>query len=55
MKTLAFSMLAVIGQMFIYRLIKQFKQHVVPFVVTSRKIATILISIFFVGHNYSSL
>ncbi len=50
-----FSILSVIGQMFIYRLIKQFKQHIVPFVVSSRKVGTIMISILFLGHNYSYL
>ena len=44
------SILAFIGQMFIYRLIKQFRQHIVPFVVTSRKIMTVLISVFFLNH-----
>ena len=45
-----YSILAFIGQMFIYRLIKQFRQHIVPFVVTSRKIMTVLISVFFLNH-----
>lgn len=48
--------LAWLGQLFVYRLIKQFKQHIVPFVITSRKIMTIIISILFVGNKkYSPL
>lgn len=43
--------LAWLGQLFVYRLIKQFKQHIVPFVITSRKIMTIIISVLFVGNK----
>lgn len=48
-----FSFLTVLGQLFVYRIIKQFKQHIVPFIITSRKIASILISVFLVGHTYN--
>lgn len=39
--------------MFIYRMIKAFKQHVVPFVVTTRKIFTVGLSIFYFNHDTS--
>jgi drug/metabolite transporter (DMT)-like permease len=39
------------GQFFIYRMIKQFKQHFVPFTISSRKILTATISIVFYGHK----
>jgi len=42
--------LSTIGQMFVYRMIKQFKQHFVPFVITSRKIFTVALSIMFYQH-----
>ena len=38
------------GQMFVYQMIKEFKQHIVPFVITTRKILTVVISILFYGH-----
>lgn len=45
------SCLTTIGQVFVYRMIKQFKQHIVPFVITTRKIFTVVISIVFYGHK----
>ena len=36
-------------------MIKQFKQHIVPFVITTRKIFTVVISIIFYGHETSNL
>ena len=42
--------LSTLGQMFVYRMIKQFKQHFVPFVITTRKIFTVGLSIFFYHH-----
>jgi len=39
------------GQFFVYRMIKQFKQHIVPFVITVRKILTIFISVMFFKHE----
>ena len=42
-----------IGQVFIYRLVKQFKQHIVPFVITTRKIFTVVLSIAYFGHKYN--
>ena len=40
-----------VGQLFVYRMIKQFKQHVVPFTVTTRKIMSVFWSILFFGHQ----
>lgn len=45
------SCLTTLGQIFVYRMIKQFKQHIVPFVITTRKIFTVVISIILYGHN----
>lgn len=39
------------GQFFVYRMIKQFKQHFVPFTISSRKILTVAISIVFYQHK----
>ena len=40
-----FCILTAIGQFFIYRLVKDFKQHIVPFALSSRKTLTIYINI----------
>lgn len=37
--------------MFIYKLIKDFKQHVVPFVVTTRKLFSVVLSIILFNHS----
>ena len=42
--------LSTFGQMFVYRMIKQFKQHFVPFVITTRKIFTVGLSIIYYHH-----
>lgn len=42
--------LSTLGQIFVYRMIKQFKQHFVPFVITTRKIFTVGLSILWFGH-----
>lgn len=47
--------LTTVGQMFVYRMIKQFKQHFVPFVITSRKIFTVGLSIIFYNHDTNFL
>lgn len=47
---LIMSLAAFIGQIFIYRMIKEFKQHTVPFVVTTRKILTVGLSIIYFKH-----
>jgi drug/metabolite transporter (DMT)-like permease len=38
------------GQLFIYRMIKEFRQHITPFVVAFRKCLTVLINIFWFHH-----
>jgi solute carrier family 35 (UDP-galactose transporter), member B1 len=48
---LIMGVLSAVGQMFVYRMIKQFKQHFVPFVITTRKIFTVAISIVFYHHE----
>ena len=45
------STLSTIGQMFVYRMLTHFKQHIVPFVITTRKIFTVLFSIIYYGHK----
>jgi drug/metabolite transporter (DMT)-like permease len=44
-------LLSTLGQMFVYRMIKQFKQHFVPFVITTRKIITVGLSILYYQHE----
>jgi drug/metabolite transporter (DMT)-like permease len=46
--------LSTFGQMFVYRMIKQFKQHFVPFVITTRKIVTVGLSILYFHHPTNS-
>lgn len=43
--------LSTFGQMFVYRMIKQFKQHFPPFVITTRKIFTVGLSIIYYHHE----
>lgn len=43
--------LSTVGQMFVYRMIKQFKQHFAPFVITTRKIFTVGLSIIYYRHE----
>jgi hypothetical protein len=47
------SVLTFVGQIFVYRMIKQFKQHIVPFVVTTRKIITVGFSLIYFNHKSS--
>lgn len=47
--------LSTIGQMFVYRMIKQFKQHFAPFVITTRKIFTVGLSIIYYNHETNLL
>jgi drug/metabolite transporter (DMT)-like permease len=49
------SILSCLGQFFVYRMIKQFKQHIVPFVITTRKIVTIFISILYYHHKTTAI
>ena len=50
---LIMSLAAFVGQIFIYRMIKEFKQHIVPFVVTTRKIITVGLSLVYFNHQTS--
>ena len=45
-----FSVLSAIGQLVIYRMIKLFKQHIVPFVIATRKCLTVVVNIMYFGH-----
>ena len=45
--------LCFIGQVFIYRIVKQFKQHIVPFIITTRKIFTVALSIIYYQHKWN--
>jgi UDP-galactose transporter B1 len=47
---LILSLSAFVGQLFVYRMIKEFKQHMVPFVITTRKIFTVGLSIVYFHH-----
>lgn len=49
------SIFSCLGQFFVYRMIKQFKQHIVPFVITTRKILTIFISILYYNHQTTAI
>ena len=54
MRDLVFlSLAAFVGQLFIYRLIREFKQHIVPFVCTTRKIITVGLSLVYFKHETS--
>jgi hypothetical protein len=44
-----------IGHIFIYNMIKDFKQHIVPFVITTRKIISVGISMLYFRHASSIL
>ena len=47
--------LSFIGHIFIYNMIKDFKQHIVPFVITTRKIISVGISMLYFRHASSLL
>lgn len=44
------SVMNLFGQMFVYYIITKFKQHIAPFVITIRKIFSVIISIFWFSH-----
>ncbi len=44
-----------VGQLFAYYLISHFRQHVVPFVITTRKAISMLLSITVFGHTVKSM
>lgn len=39
------------GQIVVYWMISHFRQHVVPFIITTRKILTVVLSILFFKHT----
>lgn len=47
-------MLQVAGQVSVYYVISNFKQHIYPLISTTRKILTILFSIFLFNHQLNS-
>jgi drug/metabolite transporter (DMT)-like permease len=49
------AILAFIGHIFIYNMIKNFKQHIVPFVITTRKIISVGISMIYFKHESTFL
>ena len=48
---LIMTVLSFIGQIFIYRMIKTFKQHIVPFVISTRRIITVAVSMLYYHHK----
>lgn len=40
-----------VGQMVVFWMITLFRQHIVPFIITTRKIFTTLLSILFFNHS----
>ncbi len=48
---LIMTVLSFIGQIFIYRMIKTFKQHIVPFVISTRRIITVAVSMLYYHHR----
>ena len=51
MDLLIFSVLSAVGQLVIYKMIKLFKQHIVPFVIATRKCVTVVVNIVHFGHT----
>jgi len=49
------SILQVLGQVSIYYVISNFKQHMFPLISTTRKVLTVLLSIFIFGHHVNGL
>jgi UDP-galactose transporter B1 len=43
--------LQILGQISIYYVISNFKQHIFPLIATTRKVFTVLLSIFIFGHH----
>lgn len=52
---LTLGMTGAVGQIVVYWMITNFKQHVVPFVITTRKLFTVAISIAFFKHESTQL
>lgn len=49
------SVTTTVVQMFVYYLIQKFRQHIVPFVITIRKIFSVVISILWFSHPISAV
>ena len=45
-----FSFLSAVGQLFIYEMIKSFKQHIPAYVIGIRKCVTVILNILWYGH-----
>ena len=39
-------------QMLKYHMIKRYKQHIFPFIMASRRIITVVLSVFIIGHDF---
>ena len=48
---LKFSVLNAVGQLFIYRMIKEFRQHIPAFVIAFRKCLTVIVNILWFHHT----
>lgn len=48
---LALGLMGCFGQIVVYWMISHFKQHVVPFIITTRKLFTVIISILYFHHE----
>ena len=51
----ALGVLSAVGQIVVFWMIKHFRQHIVPFIITTRKITTTLLSILFFHHSMESI
>lgn len=49
------ALLSSVCQLFVYYLIQKFRQHIVPFVITIRKIFSVVISILWFNHSIGGL
>ena len=47
--------LQVIGQISIYYIVANFKQHIFPLIATTRKILTVILSIFLFSHDVNMM
>ncbi len=48
---LKFSILNAVGQLFIYRMVKEFRQHIPAFVIAFRKCLTVIVNILWFNHT----
>lgn len=47
--------LVFIGNIFVYRIIKDFRQHIGPFIITTRRIISVGISVIYFHHSSSAV